>query len=428
MTKTSSQQKKAKKASSSANNGKKVHFKKMIMAVTKEIHPDLSGVSKKATMVLESMLMFLLDRVAMEAIAICRKIKKKTITSREINSAVKLLMPNELGKHARSEMTKELTDIGVYGSHEGNIGSEFLKAAPNTATPSPEALSEIVEKLHGNPNAKQFSRDLHSTYQIIQFERFCAAVRDYVEMKYEEALARGTSNSDELSDFKLEIALETLAEIQDADIFVLEWLRNTFAARIDKVVIRRSCCYGKHINFHVDSALKTMQVALNSRGDDYEGGKLVYIVKNRLLIPKRSLGSIFIHRNDILHGVTEMVRGVKYGLFFLKLRGPEDHDSDSENEVPKQESSKMPSRLQVKASAVERLLRRFTATFRLAPAASIAVAALLEYISAEILELAGNSCKVAKKKRITPSHIKKAIFDDEELSHLFDDCTISCHS
>ena len=47
------------------------------------------------------------------------------------------------------------------------------------------------------------------------------------------------------------------------------------------------------------------------------------------------------------------------------------------------------------------------------------LAAVLEFVCAEVLELAGNCAKDAKKKRITPRHINQAILNDEELNKLF---------
>ncbi|XP_059498447.1 histone H2B type 1-B-like [Stegostoma tigrinum] len=76
-----------------------------INKVMKQVHPD-TGISSKA---MNSFVNDIFERIAGEASRLAHYNKRSTISSREIQTAVRLLLPGELAKHAVSEGTKAVT-------------------------------------------------------------------------------------------------------------------------------------------------------------------------------------------------------------------------------------------------------------------------------------------------------------------------------
>ena len=89
---------------------RKETFGVYIYKVLKQIHNDI-GISKKSMAIMNSFINDVYEKIAIEASNLVRYNKKHTLSAREIQSAVKLLLPGELSKHAIIEGAKAVNKI-----------------------------------------------------------------------------------------------------------------------------------------------------------------------------------------------------------------------------------------------------------------------------------------------------------------------------
>ena len=95
------------KATKPRTKKKTTSFKTYILRVLKQVHPKI-GLSKKSMLIMNSFVMDSFDKIAQESSKLAKTNKRATLSAREVQSAVRLVLPNELAKHAITEGTKAM--------------------------------------------------------------------------------------------------------------------------------------------------------------------------------------------------------------------------------------------------------------------------------------------------------------------------------
>ena len=100
--------KSSKKSTSTRRRKRKESYSTYIYRVLKQVHPE-TGISKRSMSIMNSFIYDIFEKISSESAKLVRYNKKSTLSSREVQTAVRLLLPGELAKHAVSEGTKAVT-------------------------------------------------------------------------------------------------------------------------------------------------------------------------------------------------------------------------------------------------------------------------------------------------------------------------------
>ncbi|KAH7542079.1 histone H2B.3 [Ziziphus jujuba] len=92
-------------------------YRRYVFRVLKQVHPGMA-ISSKAMTIINNLMTDMFERLAEEACRLSKYTGRMTLTSREIQDAVKLVLPGELGRHAIAEGTKAVTNY-MSNNHTG---------------------------------------------------------------------------------------------------------------------------------------------------------------------------------------------------------------------------------------------------------------------------------------------------------------------
>lgn len=80
----------------------------VLREVLRQVHPKLT-ISKRSVQILNSLVLDSFEKISEESQRLVKRTKRQTLTSREVQTAIRLVFPGELAKHAVSEGTKAVT-------------------------------------------------------------------------------------------------------------------------------------------------------------------------------------------------------------------------------------------------------------------------------------------------------------------------------
>ena len=202
--------------------------------------------------------------------------------------------------------------IGVFGAHALSPGTEYLMGArPATL----DDVQTLVSKIGGRADA---------TLQSFPDRVFIGAEgRHQLQSMLDREHSLRAACGKHVHDLKLTLTRDQLLQmISNSELARIEALycaASQAGGSFNQIKLRRvEAMPGKCIPFHTDvGSTLTMQVPLND-DSEYDGGRLMFATASGIFQPVRPGGSATIHESHVVHGVSQMLGGVRYGLFLLR--------------------------------------------------------------------------------------------------------------
>ena len=196
----------------------------------------------------------------------------------------------------------------AFGSHVGTPGLRFLTAplrgdaSPHSAGDARKLIAQLGGCLDQRPSVLPEALDGTS----------CAALTSLLDERAQHCPPT------EVVDLRLTLTEAELS--QRIGSAALGKLRRAFGGPFDAIKLRRVEAGGACVAFHTDYSKRTLQVALNG-DDEYVGGRLTFATADGFVQPPRPRGSATLHANSLVHGVSTLLSGVRYGLFLCDTVG-----------------------------------------------------------------------------------------------------------
>jgi predicted 2-oxoglutarate/Fe(II)-dependent dioxygenase YbiX len=241
-----------------------------------------------------------------------------------------------IGSEATVYLFLKLRAVGHFGQHLETPGVDYLKSEAsifallsNPILSKKEAQKIIKRVDYANPRSK---------FRSITEKRFLSSEQCLTLMQYiDQAWMRGNR------DFKLELSIPKLSMlIKDQDAIdgimhlVQEEKEKIKEECIAKFYLRRCSETGLLLKFHTERMTfeegriegashrvnphtrATVQIPLNDE-NKYGGGRLIFLNEDGFEVPPRPAGSATVHSDRIVHGVTQLTNGIRYGLYVLLI-------------------------------------------------------------------------------------------------------------